>query len=199
MAKRPIQAPATNTLLQLKVTLEGSRPSIWRSLLVPADIKLSNLHAVLQTSMGWEQCHLHCFHHGGLTYEPKTGGKPGIFSFLERSRDEAKVSLVELVNAQDEYLVYEYDFGDCWQHEILVEKVMPIGDGGVRRARCLAGERACPPEDCGGLPGFDHLLEVMANRKHPEYRDMLDWLGERFDPKAFDAARVDKELLEIRL
>src|ERR1035438_2680121 len=183
MAKHPIK-PDPAALMQLKVTLAGTRPAIWRRLLVPADITLAKLHAVLQTSMGWEECHLHCFRHEDATYEPKAHRKLGGFFVPEENQDEAKVRLVDLLNAEGDWLAYEYDFGDGWEHEVRGEKIVPVRLGGARRGICVAGERACPPEDCGGLPGFDHLLKVMANRKHPEHREMLEWLGERFDPEA---------------
>jgi hypothetical protein len=199
MAPHPKKQDPADSLLQLKVTLGGSRPEIWRRLLVPSDIKLSNLHTVLQVAMGWEESHQHCFRHEDETYEPKAGSKGLGFFLPERNKDEAKVRLGDLVNTEGDWLVYDYDFGDGWEHEVLVEKIVPVGGAGARRAICLAGERACPPEDCGGLPGFDHLLKVMANRKHPEYREMLEWLGERFDPKDFDAARVDADLLKLKI
>jgi len=183
----------------LKVTLRGSRPAIWRRLLVPSDIKLSKLHAVLQTSMGWGECHLHSFRHEHMTYEPKANREFGGGLFETETQDEAKVRLADLLTVIGDRLVYEYDFGDGWEHEVRVEKIVPVGAGGARKAICLAGARACPPEDCGGLPGYDHLLEVMANPKHPEHGEMLDWLGERFDPEAFDAARVDAALSKLKV
>jgi hypothetical protein len=199
MANHPVKPNPADALMQLKVTLRGSRPAIWRRLLVPAEIKLSKLHAVLQTSMGWEESHLHSFRYEHMTYEPKASRKLGGGLFERETQDEAKVRLVDLLNGEGDRLVYEYDFGDGWEHEVRVEKIVPVGSGGVRRAICLAGERACPPEDCGGLPGYDHLLEVMANPKHPERGEMLEWLGEAFDPEAFDAARVDAALLKLKL
>jgi len=185
--------------LQLLVTLGGTRPAIWRRVLVPAEIKLSNLHPVLQTSMGWEQSHLHCFRHAHQTYEPKADRTLGDFLRLKRSQDEDKVRLVELLPAEGDRLIYTYDFGDGWEHEVRVEKILPAVPGGARQAICLAGKRACPPEDCGGPPGFEHLLAVMANRKHAEYREMLEWLGERFDPTAFDLAEVNASLRELKI
>jgi len=199
MATKPKKTDPADTLLQLQVTLAESRPAIWRRLLVPAKINLSQLHAVLQTAMGWEECHLHCFRHAGRTYEPKAEGGLVDFFLPKRTKDETKVRLADLLTAEGDGLVYEYDFGDSWEHHVLLEKILPAPPGGARQAICQAGERACPPEDCGGLPGFEHLLSVMANRKHPEYREMLDWLGERFDPKAFNAALVNAELLQLKL
>ena len=200
MAKQPTKPEPAGSMIQLKVTLGGSRPSIWRRLLVPADIKLSKLHAVLQIGMGWEESHLHSFRHEDMTYEPvahqKLGG--GLFA-PEENQDEAKVRLVDLLDSEGDWLIYEYDFGDGWQHEIRVEKIVPVGLAGAHRAICLAGARACPPEDCGGLPGYDRLLKIIANPKHPEHGETLEWLGDSFDPAAFDAARVDAALLKLKL
>jgi hypothetical protein len=96
-------------------------------------------------------------------------------------------------------MLYEYDFGDSWAHEVRVEKILPADPSSARRAVCLGGARACPPEDCGGIPGYDHLLKVIANPRHPEHGETLEWLGGRFDPAAFDAARVDAALLKLKL
>ncbi|MFA5265396.1 MAG: plasmid pRiA4b ORF-3 family protein [Opitutaceae bacterium] len=200
MAKHPIKPESAGTLMQLKVTLCGSRPSIWRRLLVPADIKLSKLHAVLQTSMGWEESHLHVFRHEDKTYEPAAHRQLGGGFFVpDENQDEAKVRLADLLHAKGDWLVYEYDFGDGWEHEVRVEKIVPVGSSNAHRAVCLAGARACPPEDCGGLPGYDHLLKIIANPKHSEHHETLEWLGGTFAPEAFDAARVDASLLKLKL
>ena len=200
MAKHPIKTDPAGTLMQLKVTLAGSRPSIWRRLLVPSDIKLSKLHNVLQISMGWEDDHLHSFRHEDMTYEAAAHRKMGGGLFApDENQDEAKVGLVDLLASEGDWLVYEYDFGDGWEHEVRVEKIVPVGAAGARKAICLAGARACPPEDCGGLPGYDRLLKIIASPKHPEHRDTIEWLGERFDPEAFDAARVDAALLKLKV
>ena len=127
MAKHPIKPEPAGTLLQLKVTLVGSRPSIWRRLLVPAEIKLSKLHTVLQISMGWEDCHLHSFHHEDTTYEPAAHRKMGGSLFVpDENQDEAKVALAYLLQAEGDRLVYEYDFGDGWAHEVRMEKIVPV-------------------------------------------------------------------------
>lgn len=200
MAKRSTKPDPAGKLMQLKVTLWGSRPAIWRRLLVPAEIKLSKLHAVLQASMGWEESHMHCFRYEHMTYESAASREMegGVFD-PDETQDEAKVRLIDVVHREKDWMLYEYDFGDSWEHEVRVEKILPVGPGSARRAICLAGARACPPEDCGGIPGYDHLLKVMANPKHPEHGETLEWLGERFDPGAFDAARVDATLLKLKL
>jgi hypothetical protein len=200
MAKSSIKANPSGTLLHLKVTLDGSRPAIWRRLLVPSDIKLSKLHDVLQISMGWDDGHLHCFRYEHMTYEPAASRQMegGVFD-PDETQDEAKVRLIDVLNRENDWMHYEYDFGDSWEHEVRVEKIVPAGPGDARRAACLAGARACPPEDCGGIPGYERLLKVIANPKHPEHGETLEWLGERFDPAAFDPARIDAALGDLKV
>ena len=199
MAKRSIKPDPAGTLMQLKVTLEG-RPSIWRRLLVPADIKLSKLHAVLQISMGWEESHLHCFRYEHMTYESAASREMegGVFD-PDDTQDEAKVRLIDVVHREKDWMLYEYDFGDSWEHEVRVEKILPTEPGCVRRVR-LPGR--CPRLSARGLRrqhGYAHLLKVLANPTHPEHGETLEWLGERFDPAAFDAAQVDAVLLKLKL
>jgi hypothetical protein len=183
-------------MMQLKVTLWGSRPVIWRRLLVPAEIKLSKLHVVLQMSMGWEESHLHCFRYEHLTFAPKASRQLGD---PDESQDEAKVRLSDVLHREKDWLLYEYDFGDSWEHEVRVEKILPAPPAGARKAACLGGTRACPPEDCGGIHGYERLLKILANPKHPEHDETLEWIGESPDPATFDSARVDAALRKLKL
>jgi hypothetical protein len=109
--------------------------------------------------------------------------------------DENKVSLWRLVGLRDSF-IYEYDFGDGWEHEIVVEKVLPVEEG-VLYPRCLAGKRACPPEDVGGIWGYEDFLATIKDPKHPERREMLEWAGGSFDPAAFDLASVNLGLIGL--
>ena len=136
--------------------------------------------------MGWEDDHLHSFRHEDMTYESAAHRKMGGGLFApDENQDEAKVGLVDLLASEGDWLVYEYDFGDGWEHEGDDETYFDLF--------------SCPPEDCGGLPGYDRLLKIIASPKHPEHRDTIEWLGERFDPEAFDAARVDAALLKLKV
>jgi len=167
------------TIYQLKVTLKHIKPAIWRRLHVPSDIRLSKLHSVLQDAFGWTNSHLHQFVLG----ERRIGMK-GIDEFSDDVEDEKRVKLSQIAEAKSR-LLYEYDFGDGWEHQIVVEKVLPAVDG-VRYPTCIDGKRACPPEDCGGVGGYARLLEIIADPKHEEHAEMLEWLGRPFDPDAFD-------------
>jgi hypothetical protein len=180
--------------LQIKVTLDGLRPPIWRRLVVAGDATLFHLHLVLQVAMGWENYHLHCFRIDDVRYGPADHG--GGFDLDDV--DESRVSVAEAFsNAQRGS--YDYDFGDGWEHRLLVEKRdVPLVLDGV--ATCTAGKRACPPEDCGGIWGYANMLDALADPAHPERQETLEWLGEDFDPEAFDpeAANARLKLVPIK-
>jgi hypothetical protein len=142
-------------IYQLKIILQHIRPQIWRRILVPADIKLGRLHDIIQTTMGWENYHLHQFIIGDDRY-----GIPDP-EFPDNTKNETSVRLDKIVKPGETF-IYEYDFGDSWQHEIKIEKILPMDN--QRYPVCLAGKRACPPEDCGGFPGYQHLLFAIASR-----------------------------------
>lgn len=192
MKKKSANVTALNPtrIYQLKVTLKWSKPPIWRRLQVRGDTKLGVLHAVLQIAMGWWNEHLHAFVSGGTHY-----GEPDS-DFSGSMRNEKNIRL-DKVAREGSTFSYEYDFGDGWEHEIKVEKVIEP-EPSVRYPRCLAGKRACPPEDCGGVPGYEHLLEVIANPKDQEYADILEWLGGGFDPEALDLDAVNEKLGGLR-
>lgn len=174
-------------VLELRVTLRHIEPPIWRSLLVPADVPLSVLHEVLQCAFGWKDCHLHELRVGELRFGI-ADGEDQMFLVDERA---APLGAVARVGAT---LLYVYDFGDDWEHEIAVERVVPRGD---QTLRCVGGARACPPEDCGGPHGYAHMLEVLANPKDEEHADMKRWAPRGFDPERFDMAAVNKKLAAI--
>src|SRR5579862_6580908 len=176
---------------QLKVSLLGSRPPIWRRLLVPSDLTLGDLHTILQTAMGWLDSHLHEFRIGGQTY-----GRPDREdSFVDRPQpsDERKVRLDGAIRMVGADLIYAYDFGDDWEHEVVLEKILPPVSG-RRYPACLGGERHCPPEDCGGVPGYEELLRVIRDRHHPDHADTRRWLGGDFDPEQFSVDEVNRSL-----
>jgi hypothetical protein len=184
-------------IYQLKITLHGSKPPIWRRVQVPADIRLHKLHKVIQTVMGWSNSHLHQFIDGESYY-----GEPhpdyGSDFFGSDMDDEKKVRLSDLVWGEGGGFDYEYDFGDSWLHRILVEKILPP-EPGVRYPRLIKGKRACPPEDVGGLWGYEEFLEAIGDPNHPEHQDMLAWIGGEFDPEEFDMDVINKDLGKIRL
>jgi len=183
------ESEGPSLIYQLKVTLKDSHPPIWRRIQVPGDISLSQLHAVLQIVMGWTNSHLHHFKAGERYY-----GVPGPeFAGMLEVVDERRVGLHQIAPNVKARFVYEYDFGDSWEHEIVVEKTLPSKKG-VPYPHCMDGKRACPPEDVGGVWGYDTFLEVMRDPQHPEHDDMVEWIGGKFDPDAFDLRGVNGAL-----
>lgn len=192
-SKSEPQATLDSRVYQIKVTLRGTRPPVWRRLQVPGHLDLYGLHCVLQVAMGWTDSHLHQFTDAKRTvYYSRPDFE------LDDVEDETQVTLGEVAPRAKARLVYEYDFGDSWEHDLLVEQVLDPSDGAVRLPACLAGKRACPPEDCGGVWGYERLLHVIADPDDEEHQDMREWLGEDFDPEAFDPAAVNRALHRLR-
>jgi hypothetical protein len=176
-------------IYQLKVTLKGSKPPIWRRLLVPANENLTRLHAIMQAAFGWEDAHLHVFEtpYGSFgRADQELGHKAGAGVTLEQVAPQAK-----------DKITYVYDFGDDWEHEIAVEKIIDR-DPALSYPYCSGGRRAAPPEDCGGVWGYAETLAALADPEHPEHQDRLEWLGltdgSQFDPAAFDVDAVNRAL-----
>lgn len=174
----------------LEIRLKGT--PVWRGVLVPSTIKLPKFHAVIQSSMGWTNAHLHFFRTKFGTYEPESEEGDS----WSDSMNEAEVTLDQLVGKKGDRLSYLYDFGDSWDHDLIVKAIIPCAKR-RRRAECIFGEGACPPEDIGGIPGYLSLCESMSVKDHPERARFLDWLGEPFDPKAFDQSTVQKRLARL--
>jgi hypothetical protein len=185
MSPQPKKEAPVESIHQLKVTLKGLEPPIWRRIQVPSDITMDGLHVVLQIAMGWEFDHLHQFVVGRQYI--------GDASLLDEVQDETTTRLREIAPRKRSKFRYEYDFGDGWEHDIVVEAIQPPEPGAAYPV-CLAGERACPPEDCGGVWGYADLLEIMADPKHEAYEEMLEWLGAPLDPEKFDLDKVNKKL-----
>jgi hypothetical protein len=171
---------------ELKVTLEGIRPPIWRRFRVRDDITLEELHDLLQEIMGWTNSHLHQFVVGGTYYGHRDPELPP-------RQDEKKVLLRQVLEKPKDRLIYEYDFGDSWEHRVVLEQML-AHEPRARYPVVLAGKRACPPEDCGGVPGYYRLLEVLAAPRHPEHRDMVEWVGGSFDAESFDMGALNRAL-----
>ena len=171
---------------QMKVTLIHSRPPIWRRLQVESGVALDRLHDTLQIVMGWTNSHLH-----GFRLRPPGQRATGRRLVPIESADEKTTRLGELLRHPKDWLVYEYDFGDSWEHEVLLEEIHPRASS-ARLPMVLAGRGACPPEDVGGLPGYYHFLEAIKDPKHPEHEDMMEWAGKDFAPAAFDVQAVNR-------
>jgi hypothetical protein len=175
---------------QVKVTLLGIRPPIWRRLQVASSINLRRLHDVIQEAMGWTQSHLYRFEVGDVEF-----GEPDP-EFGLPVRSAKATQLRKIAPEPGAAFLYEYDFGDSWEHRIVVEKVL-APEQGASYPRCLGGKRACPPEDCGGVWGYEHLLEVLGDPRHPEHEEMLEWVGGGFDPDAFDLRIINERLAHL--
>ena len=176
---------------QLKITLRGSRPAIWRRFVVAAGIPLHRLHTVIQRVMGWTDSHLHLFKVGSAHY-----GIPDWETGLE-IHQERHYALHEIAPGPGKKFIYEYDFGDGWEHTVAVEQELPP-DAAFKHPLCLGGERACPPEDCGGISGYHEFLTAMGDPQHEEHADMKRWIGGAWDPKRFDLQLINRRLKQLK-
>jgi yecA family protein len=183
--KKAVPAP----VFQLKVVLQGAKPPIWRRIQVPGDITLERLHEVIQLCMGWSDSHLHQFLIDRICY--CLPDEDDLWH-TSRPKNEAKYTLRDLEKKIQPRFQYIYDFGDDWIHQITVEKVLPATEKPPAPV-LLAGRRACPPEDIGGIHGYMHLLEVLGNPDHEEYEEMAD----RFNLDFFDPAQFGKENIAV--
>jgi hypothetical protein len=180
------QAP---TVLQLRVTLEEVAPPVWRRLLVPSGIPLAKLHDVLQVAMGWSDSHLHGFTIGKQRYGMQFD------DFPEGELDEEKFTVRAAIGKQRRFR-YEYDFGDDWQHQVVVEDVIKV-PAELPFAVCLDGQRSCPPEDCGGSYGYAELLRAISDPDEEEHAEYIEWVGKDFDPEEFELATTNVLLQKL--
>ncbi len=182
-----------NTVFQIKVTLMGIAPLIWRRI-QSKDCILVELHDLLQVAMGWEFEHLYRFIIGGVKYADLE------MASQEDVQDACDTNLSEILPAQNRRprFHYEYDFGDQWMHQLVVEERFPP-EQGVKYPICVAGRRACPPEDCGGPWGYPDFVEAISNPDHRRHEEMLEWVGGEFDPERFDLESVNKQLRRMRI
>ncbi len=181
----------SNTVHQLKITLRGIRPPIWRRIEVPSDITLGELSPVLEAAMGWLGGHLHMYDIDGVTY-----GSPDP-DWDTDELDEGEFRLSAVLPFVESKMRFDYDFGDGWVHNIVVEAINPV-EAAVLYPRCLAGKRACPPEDCGGVPGYANILEVIADPNNPDHADLRDFVPLDYDPEHFDVAETDVDMRSER-
>ncbi len=184
--RREAATPLTDDVLQLKVSLRWAKPPIRRRLEVPASMTLQRLHEVLQVAFGWHDAHLHEFETEGSRHGRALKG-----AALRRTR------VVDVVATPGEKALYRYDFGDNWEHVIEVEdRHAPVP--GRAYPTCTAGRRAAPPEDCGGIPGYQELVDALANPADPEHADLLEWAPAGYDPARFDRTAIDTALTRLR-
>ncbi|MDX2507753.1 MAG: plasmid pRiA4b ORF-3 family protein [Gammaproteobacteria bacterium] len=183
---------------QIKVLLENIKPPIWRRLQVDSRITLEDLHDAIQASMGWLDMHMHQFidrDNNIYSWFEEAGMMPdmGEMTII----DETVVLLSEIMKVEKDWLKYQYDFGDGWNHKVILEKVIPF-EKNQFPVVCLKGRRACPPEDCGGVWGYKNMLEQLASPEEGEdYAELQEWLGEEFDPEYFNAQEINLLLQEL--
>jgi hypothetical protein len=180
-----------NRVYQFKITLKNSKPPIWRRIQVPETYTFWDLHVAIQDVMGWLDYHLHLFD----VIDPSTGLKMEIgipeeeFKDYGRTIPEWKEKIADYFTMENRKADYTYDFGDNWEHRIELENILPREED-VKYPICNKGKRACPPEDCGGIWGYEELLEIIRDPEHEEHEEMLEWIGGDFDPKHFDMKEV---------
>ena len=181
----------SDQIYQLKITLRGSTPPIWRRVMVPGKFSLYKLHQVIQMAMGWTNRHLHQFIIDGQYY-----GIPSSEDW-ETVIDESCYALSQIAPHAKRKFVYEYDFGDSWEHEIVVEKIPPP-ETGVKYPMCIKGKRACPPEDVGGVWGYATFLEAINDPTHEEHDSYVEWIGGEFDSEEFNLDQINQGLRRVK-
>ncbi len=177
-------------LYEIRVQLRDIEPPIWRVLRVRPQTSLSRLHKILQKAMGWTNSHLHLFEIDGKPYGE------GDFEWDFDVQDYRGMRLEKIFTEGRSSILYEYDLGDSWRHDITLLGV--VEREAEEKIACMAGARACPPEDCGGVTGYCYLLEALAGPDHEDHDMLLEWVGGRFDPEAFDVEAIDRALKRLR-
>lgn len=183
--------PTALSIYQLKITLQGIAPPVWRRIQVQGGVSLNKLHRIFQATIGWENRHLYEFIVGNFHF----GEHHPEYSYEMKSDNAAK--LYQVVTSAGAKFTYVYDFSARWEHELLVENIMTSAMG-LRYSLCLAGERASPPEDCASVGGYANFLEAIRDPGHKEHEALRDWIGDAFDPESFDLNAVNERLKGIR-
>lgn len=193
--KAPKKTPAkpVGTIHVLHVELVSSQPRVWRELQVPSNMSLGKLHDVIQAALGWTNSHLHAFENRKRQRFGPSGDELDELEML----NEDDFTVADLGSRKGSAFGYIYDFGDDWVHRIDVVRVQP-SEVGAKYPACTDGAGACPPEDSGGMYGWMEKLRILKNPKHPEYEELLEWLGGPVDPKAFDLKAANKAVYKVR-
>ena len=175
---------------QFKISLDVVEPEIWRTVCVSSDINLHKFHQVIQDAMGWWDYHLYSFFINKKIYE-----LPSDETFDEIPENSKDVLLSELKLKEGSSFRYIYDFGDNWEHTILLEKIIPFNEN-QNLPLCIDGKRNCPPEDCGSYPGYHELCEAMKKPKSKEAKEYFNWLGSEYNPDYFNKYSTNREILK---
>ncbi len=179
-------------IYQIQIILKRYKPKIWRRILVPSDLSLPDLHRIIQTTMGWTNSHLHQFVKEEYFYKEWTEEEEDFWD-TQCDIDYKDTKISELLKQEKDQIIYEYDFGDGWEHDIILEKIHPF-DNKTEYPVCLDGKLNCPPEDCGGPWGYANLLEILKQPDHKEFDMYSEWLGGEFDPEDFNKSEVNELL-----
>ena len=189
---------------QFKIVLHGLRPEIWRRIQVPKSYSFWDLHVAIQDAMGWQDAHLHEFKMAdpgsktlftiGLADDDYNGPAE---SLLKNFLEDHKVAIRDWFTPENNQASYLYDFGDSWEHTVVLEEILP-SQLRMSYPICIAGEQACPPEDCGGISGYQELLKALDNPRHPDHRQMKDWVGGELKPDFFDPGAMEFDDPKVR-
>ena len=180
--------PKVKNAYQIKISLNGIKPPIWRRVLVEDDISLDEFSEIIQSAMGWDGYHLYDFNIDGLSYQLSNED-----DFDSGDEDSSQTLLRDVVFKENQKFIFTYDFGDNWEHTILIEKILPF-DNNKNYPLCIKGKRNCPPDDCGGVWGYQNFLEAIKNKDHPEHEELLEWAGGEFYPEEFDLDEINSYL-----
>jgi hypothetical protein len=180
----------SRTVHQMKVTLRDIKPPIWRRIVIPSDYRLDEVAALILEAMGWNNTHLHAFFIGDRSYDQPFPDAP-------EALDERQFTLREVFDEVGTRMRFDYDFGDGWEHDVVLEAVR-LETKAEREPLCLAGKRACPPEDCGGPHGYENLIRIIEEGPSSDWdRELVDWLPPGYDPKLFDAGEATEAMQNL--
>lgn len=177
---------------QFLIVLQGTDPLVWRRIQIPESYSFWDLHVAIQDAMGWLDCHLHEFR---VVLDSKSGpvGRFGIpvddMPEQPPVQPDWRVNVSDTIRRGDLPILYVYDFGDDWRHIVMYEGGVPL-ERGAKYPRCVSGARKCPPEDCGGVDGYTEFLEAIRDPRHERHAELVEWIGEHFDPDDFDASQL---------
>ena len=183
-------------IIQLKITIENSKPAIWRRVRVEKQTTFFELHHIIQITFGWQNYHVYEFFIDNHKLGAPDDYLKNVPSTDEGVIDARDIALDSLIVQPRETFKYEYDFGDSWMHRIVVERFLPKEEF-IEYPYCMSGKYSSPPEDCGGISGYYDMLKILKDKKHPDYKETLKWVGKKFDPLYFDKEGVNKKLLRL--